>query len=492
MPPATSGLLPARLSNTLASYGERVVAEDGGGRWHLTGRQLLAGAASILAVLAPHINRPFIVYLPKSPLSYALTTCSFLYRLDFCPLDIHNPLERVLDVASQMAGSLILCDSDEVFAELRKRTQDCLKIEVSFEEVGCRLEDTPNISGGDDPSYFIATSGSTGRPKLVQVPHERTIPFLDWAVPFYEIDQHTRWAQFSSVGFDLSLVDFLSVVCGGGTLISLSTQMDTIRPARAVSRCGITHWHSVPSMIPYFLREAVATDERPTCRLFTFCGEPLMKTDADKLAERYPQARIVNTYGPTETTFFCSFFEYDDRGQETIENSLPIGQPIPSWNFVLLPEDDSLRLTILSDNVARGYVGHDSPQFGTVDLFGTTMRAFDTGDYFRVVGSHLYFSHRKDAMVKVKGNRIDLGEIESTAKKTGLVNPVAMVIGNTIALVAEGAAGDAAQIRNALSRYLPPASIPAAVRFVPLHPRTINGKLDRRAIRDAFGGPDEC
>lgn len=481
----------SRIRNALANYGDRIVVEAAGGQWHLSGAQLLGGAALLFKALEPHTNRPLIAYLRKSPLYYAFTACAFLNCLDFCPFDIDNPIQRVLDVAAQLAGSLILCDSDEAFAQLRARTEHCLKIEVSFEDIKHGPPNENENLGRTDASYYIATSGSTGLPKLVQVPHDRTMPFVDWAIPFYEIDSSSRWAQFSSIGFDLSLVDFLSVVCGGGTLVSLSVPMDRIRPAKAVLRSGITHWHSVPSMIPYFLRESREENVESTCRLFTFCGEPLIKADVDSLADRYPDARIINTYGPTETTLFCSFYEYVRGGAETTEISVPIGQPIPSWNFVLLPEDGALRLIIVSDNVSNGYVGLRSPQFSNVELFGREIRAFDTGDFFRMVGTHLYFSHRKDGMVKINGNRIDLGEIEAAAKRSGLVNPVAMVIKNAIALVAEGTPSGTQEIMTELSRYLPRASLPAAIQFVPSHPRTVNGKLDRRAIHEAFGDVSE-
>ena len=481
--------MSSRIRTALASYGERTAVEAAGGEWRLSGAKLRDGAASLFKALKPHADRPLIAYLPKSPVYYAFAASSFLNRLDFCPLDTDNPIQRVLDVASQLENSLILCDNDEVLAELRQRTQHCLKIGIPFERLPEDSEEEDRRNR--DASYYIATSGSTGSPKLVQVPHDRTIQFIDWAVPFYGIDPSTRWAQFSSIGFDLSLVDFLSVVCGGGTLVSISTQLDRIRPARTVERSKITHWHSVPSMIPYFLREATEENGGSTCSLFTFCGEPLIKTDADKLAERYPHARIINTYGPTEATLFCSFFEYTPGDFAMTENSLPIGQPIPSWHFVLLPEDGALRLLILSDNVANGYVGACSPQFATLELFGTRIRAFDTGDYFRRVGTHLYFSHRKDGMVKIHGNRVDLGEVEAAAKKSGLVNPVAVVIDNSMVLVAESGHGEAPEIMHELAKYLPRGSLPVALRFVPFHPRTINGKLDRRAIqaalRDASG-----
>src|SRR5437868_1033484 len=202
-------MISSRIRDALESYGGRAVVEDAGGRWRLTGDELLGGAASLIGALKPYAGRPFVAHLHKSPLYYAFTACAFLNGLDYCPLDISNPVERVLDVAGQLTGSLILCDDDEVFARLRERTQRCLKIGLSTEDIKHGLAGVQEDDGGRVASYYIATSGSTGLPKLVKVPHERTTPFIDWAVPFYGIDRGTRWAQFSSIGFDLSLVDFL-------------------------------------------------------------------------------------------------------------------------------------------------------------------------------------------------------------------------------------------------------------------------------------------
>ncbi len=482
----TSLPLASRIRAALAGYGQRTAVEDASGQWRLTGAQLLGAAAALFDELAPWADRPIVAYLGKSPACYAFTACAFLYGLDYCPLDPDNPIQRVLDVAAQLPHALILCDRDDVLAQLQRRGVACRKLSSALDPA-TGWEQTAR----QHASYYIATSGSTGPPKLVQVPHERTAPFVDWAVPFYGIDAGTRWAQFSSVGFDLSLVDFLSVVCGGGTLVSLSAPIDRIRPAKTVLRSAITHWHSVPSMIPYFLRDTPEEPGAAACRVFTFCGEPLLKVDARALARRYPGARIVNTYGPTEGTLFCSFYEYDGCDTATAESSLPIGQPIPGWNFVLLPDADGVRLVILSDNVASGYVGQGSARFATLELFGRPMRAFDSGDYVHQVGGQLYFSHRTDTMVKVHGNRIDLGEIEAAAKRSGLVNPVAFLADGAIGLAVEGAPESTAETLSRLAAHLPRPSLPATVSFLPSQPRTVNGKLDRRAIQRACRSPGE-
>jgi len=477
--------LHLRVRQALECYSDRTVVESASAGWKMSGDGLLAGASHLLQVLRPHTGRPVVAYMSKSPTFYAFLACSFVNRLRFCPLDTANPIARLIDVTRQLPDPLILVDSDDVLTRVREHTDDCVLVAVPSQTAGWRSAGPIDDSCPTDACYYIATSGSTGTPKLVEVPHERTLPFIDWAVDFYGIDRSTRWAQFSSVGFDLALADFLSVVCGGGMLVSLSSQMDRIRPARTVARCRITHWHSVPSMIPYFLRDPDPATAS-TCRVFSFCGEPLMRTDAESLAERYQHARIINTYGPTETTLFCSFYEYSPAEPAPAEPSLPIGQPIPTWNFVLVPDEGALRLIILSDNVARGYAGVRSAQFSTVDLFGRPMSAFDTGDYFRRAGPHLYFSHRRDGLVKVQGNRVDVGEIEAAAKRSGLVNPVAVVVGDAIALAAEGDRQPEGEVIDELSRYLPRWALPRTVVFVPTHPRTVNGKLDRRAVLETM------
>ena len=221
----------SRIYQSLVAQGQRSVIEDVAGRWRLTADELLRSAGLLFGHLQSFAGRPFIAYLNKSQLYYVFTSCAFLYGFRYCPLDTNNPIQRVLDVASQLPNSLILCDSDDAFRQLRDRTERCIQIGASIVHTKTAFENHRGNIQNEEGRYYIATSGSTGIPKLVDVPHNRTLPFIDWAIPFYCIDHSCRWAQFSSVGFDLSLVDFLSVICGGGTLVSLCDDIDRLRPA---------------------------------------------------------------------------------------------------------------------------------------------------------------------------------------------------------------------------------------------------------------------
>jgi D-alanine--poly(phosphoribitol) ligase subunit 1 len=484
-PAAPAQQVSERLSFSLKANSDRVAVEHSSGKWALTYDQLSDKANLFRQTVSDVSGTPLVLNMQKSAAYYAAVTGCFVHKISFCPVDLVNPIERIAEIAAQFHGCVVVSDEAERHAALKARGLNSILIDTNglILDTNVRRARPSSQTAEQRPSYYIATSGSTGKPKVVKVPHQNTRDFIDWAVAFYQVDALTRWAQFSSIGFDLSLVDILTVLTGGGTLVVLSSRLDRIRPAQVIQRSRITHWHSVPSVIPYILAETEAVAQESSCRLFTFCGEPLAKIDVERLRRRYPLSRIVNTYGPTEGTLFCSFFECADRESSYAAATVPIGEPIPGWYFVFLDESDGSRLILVSNNVADGYVEQDSDNFRLVDFFGTAVKAFDTGDYFLRIGSSAHFSHRRDGMVKISGNRVDLGEVEAAAKKVGITNPIALYEGGALIVVGEGESHDVAEQREALARLLPTYSIPNKISFNRIHPRTANGKIDRSAIR---------
>ncbi len=428
----------------------------------------------------PRDGRPLLLYLQKSRVFYELLVSALLARRDFCPVDAAQPVERVIRIAQELRDPLVLVDDKQTAEEIRVHGIDCRVVAELVEPLDKQLA-PQELPSEATPHYYIATSGSTGRPKLVQVRHDATCAFTAWAIPFYRVNGSTRWAQFSSIGFDLTLVDVLTVLLGGGTLVAVTTEAERLRPDRFLIEHKISHWHSVPTMIPYLTRRRERT--APAVECFTFCGEPLLKSHCESLRQLAPQARVINTYGPTEGTLFCSFHEV---GAGDLATSAPaaisIGQAIPGWNFVFLADESGLQLFLLGEHLAEGYLNSRADAFQAVEVQGREVGCFRTGDYFDLHGARYYFSHRRDGLVKVGGNRVDLGEVADACRRSGIDQPVLVHVNGEIVLCSEGAELDGRALVAALKERLPAYAIPRRIISMPTLPRNSNGKVDRQQL----------
>ncbi len=448
--------------------------------------ELAEGAARWSAVEGVG-ERPLLVQLDKTMPYYELAAGAFLHGWSFCPLDVTYPLQRVQHIAGQLGRPLVIAGDPQRAAEMRA---------AGFDVVGpeARPARAPTVipPATAPPRYYIATSGTTGVPKLVEVDHDATRPFLDWALRFYEVGPHSRWAQIASVAFDLSIVDLLVGFASGATLVAVSTLAERARLNRFSAAHHLTHWHAVPSLVPHLLRGGTL----PDLRVVSLCGEPLLRSTAAALRAAAPNARVVNTYGPTEGPLFCTFHEVtdDDLGEDR-PTTIPIGRPIPGYGLRLVVDDEGTRLVIVAEQLAEGYVGVDDPAFHTVEHEGRVLPAFDTGDYVVDHGDRLCFSHRRDGQVKISGIRVELGDVADACQRAGLEE--AVVIAHQERLVVfhrghDGHPGDVSDDRRSelierLRELLPLPVVPADFRYVAELPRTISAKIDRRALAARLG-----
>ena len=267
----------------------------------------------------------------------------------------------------------------------------------------------------------------------------------------------------------------------------MKSDFDRLRPNIAIAKYKITHWHSVPSAIPFLVSHNIdKLLELP--KVFSFAGEPLYREHVSKLWRAYPQARIVNTYGPTEGTiiFMAHEVSKDDLSYET----MPLGTPIHGWDLILQPVDHYRRFVciVVSENIAKGYYGRESGGFGSISVNGSSTPTFNTGDILNLEDGKLFFSHRTDGMVKLRGVRIELGEIESVARGAGAANPVAFIDGSYLHLVFEAsdAVNEKEVIEAKLSQLIPKSRQPSLILCVDRLPRSSNGKIDRAATATKY------
>ncbi len=360
--------------------------------------------------------------------------------------------------------------------------------------------------GHEDPFYILFTSGSTGEPKGVVITLANLTHFVNWMLAEQRLSElgevFLNQAPFS---FDLSVMDLYPSLVTGGTLFSVTkdhvANLKRLYEAFAVS--GVSAWVSTPSFAQMCLIEKSFTQAMlPAVRKFLFCGETLAPETASQLLDRFPQAEVWNTYGPTEATVATSSIRID-RDVVRDFSPLPVGAVMPGTRIVVLdengtsvPEGERGEIVIAGPNVSPGYLGREDlteKAFFEMDQ----ERAYRTGDWGRLRQGQLFFEGRMDGQVKVHGYRIELGDLEANLRALpeiadAVVLPVLKQdridsLAAIVVLAVEKAGSDfemSAKLKNRLGERLPAYMIPRKFFYVDAFPMTANGKADRRKLAE--------
>ncbi len=404
----------------------------------------------------------------------------------YVPLDAEYPPARLAFIAEDSGIDILLADHRPAFA-----TDALTFIDVtSLPDLA--LEQRPPV-GPDDLAYIIYTSGSTGRPKGVAIEHRSVVAFMYWARERFTRDEVAGMLVPTSISFDLSIFELYAPLVLGGTLVVADHFLALPQMAE---KAEITFINTVPSLLQELLQE----HRLPlTLRTATFCGEPLPAALVAILKRDYPALRILNLYGPSEDTCFST--EVPLHGDHYQGGIVPIGKPLPNTQAHILDRAGRLRLPGLSGELyltgtglARGYF--DRPE-QTAERFVTSAlltatggRLYRTGDRIRRrADGNLEFCGRLDHQVKVRGLRIETGEIEYNLERLDGVEKavVAVTEGADRQLCAfielmEGSRPDETEMRAALSRTLPAHMVPTLWFLLPRLPQQPNGKIDRAAL----------
>ncbi|WP_354644170.1 amino acid adenylation domain-containing protein [Kitasatospora camelliae] len=500
-------LLPALVSASAAADpdGTAVIGTDGRA---LTRAELEARAnrlAHHLTALGVTPGEPVAVLLDRDgahgPDLVAALLAVWRAGGAYLPVDPAQPAARTATLLADSAARIVLTRSD-----LRAALPaDPARTEVLLDEAdlgGLPATAPATALSGDDVAYLIYTSGSTGTPKGVLVTHAGIRNRVLWTVRRHGIGPADRVLQKTTATFDASVWELVApLVCGGTVVLApAAAQAD---PA-GLLRTAAAHRVTILQFVPSVLREIAEQPDLAACdalRLVLSAGEPLPADLARQVAER-TGAEVYNTYGPTECSIDATAHRY--RRAEDTAPVVPIGRPLDNAEAHVLdgdgrpaPDGTPGELHLGGAGLARGYLGRPdltADRF-VPDPFGAPgARLYRTGDLVRRrADGTLEFLGRLDHQVKIRGVRVEPGEVEAALTACPGVAAAAVVawpdpesgarlVGYVVPT--EPGATDPAQLRDRLAQRLPKQYVPSLIGLVDTLPRTSTGKLDRNALPD--------
>lgn len=431
------------------------------------------------------------------------------------PLDTGYPDERLLMMLEDAKPSLLITTDDQL-----PRFNDLPIATLSYNTLLPAAEGEPlRLAQPDQTAYIIFTSGSTGRPKGVMVGHTAIVNRLMWMQDHYPLEASDVVAQKTPCSFDVSVWEFWWPFIAGAKLVM--AEPDAHRDPQAMQRFfaqyGVTTTHFVPSMLAAFVA-SLSAESVDCCRTLkrVFCSGEALPTALCREWQQLTQVPLHNLYGPTEAAVDVSGYPAFGAELAAVEgNSVPIGFPV--WNTGLRILDAMMRpvpfgvagdLYLTGIQLAQGYLGRPDLTASRfiADPFAPGERMYRTGDVARWLDNGaVEYLGRSDDQLKIRGQRIELGEIdramlaltdvEQAVAHACVLNQAAATGGDARQLVgyvvsASGLPLDRDALLASLRTQLPPHMVPVVLLQISALPLSANGKLDRKALPLPALSPD--
>jgi amino acid adenylation domain-containing protein len=411
----------------------------------------------------------------------------------YVPLDSRHPKER-LALVIEDSGMRIILTSERAHGDDPPDFGDVAILDVSDPMLAQISPDAVTSEATSrNLAYVIYTSGSTGKPKGVMVEHRNVLNFFTGMDHAIGCDPGI-WLAVTSVAFDISVLELLWTLTHGFKVV-VHGDDGTDSLADEIARHGVTHLQMTPSLARMLTLDARTLSALGSLKQILLGGEAVPASLIHRLRQIF-NGEIYNMYGPTETTIWSTTHRVDKPG-----NTVPIGRPIVNTQIYLLDAElkpvhagEDGELFIGGDGVTRGYWRRPeltAEKFVEVPLV-SSQRIYRTGDLARLSqDGDLEFLGRVDFQIKLRGHRIEPGEIESLLEQIPGVRQAVIVlredregdqrlVAYLVAGFEEPETSDA--LRNAIGAKLPEAMVPSAFVFLPELPLTANGKIDRKAL----------
>lgn len=413
-------------------------------------------------------GEPILIYGDKEALFLASILSCYRNNLPFVPVGPGLPAARIQKMIAQTEASVILVCGDY---------KDVPVLPVSInKDLEIKSSETIHLNGAyKNIAYILFTSGSSGEPKGVLITQENLVSFTNWFVKKFPVSAETVFINQASFLFDISLADLFGALQTGGTAIFNSVEeTNSGEFFERIKRYKGSHWNSTPSFLAVaLLNKELNETSFPHLKTFVLSGEDLSPALIKQLYARFPNAKVINAYGPTETCIFASFAEIEPKMLEGTH--LPIAK-LPAENISIEKEE----IIISGKPVGDGYLGGEK-------FMGT----FHTGDRADVKNGYVYYMGRSDDQIKFNGNRVDLGEIRSVLENFSHIAQAECLpiivdekIKRLVAFIrsADNSPANVSALKTELQKLLPAYMIPSEIIFIDKFPLTSSSKIDRKKL----------
>ncbi len=420
----------------------------------------------------------------------------------YVPLNLKWPVERLIRLMGELELDALVVDRNGeklLTDEVREHAPEAIFLADDLERIADDDEaiEAPVGRSETDTAYIVFTSGTTGEPKGVIVSCGSLRRYLDNTETWTALTENDRIAEAHDITFDLS-VHNMFLAWRAGSSLHLMSQLDMMAPQAFIRSREITCWMSVPTIVNNMRRNRVLKPGVfPSLRLSIFCGEPLAITTVSDWATAAPNSVIENIYGPTECTVVCMRQRYSEPPLVTPERQiLSIGDAYDGFDIAICdPHGNHLademvgEIAISSDQLSDGYFNRPeqtAEKFQIVD----GKRWYFTGDLgYRDRRGCFHHMGRVDNQIKLKGNRVELEEVDMHLRRACQTDMAATIAWPVIEGSVQGLVGFSTntavtekEVRAAMARSIPEYMVPARIIIRENLPRNANDKIDRNAL----------
>ncbi len=415
----------------------------------------------------------------------------------YLPIDSEYPEERKRFLLED-SGAEILLAQDEYMGRVNFEGK-----KISLSNKNIELDNTSNfksLNNSENAAYIIYTSGSTGEPKGVVVEHEAIINTLLWRREYYKFNQEDVVLQIPSFAFDSSVEDIFTPLISGSSIVMLNQEnrLNLNYLKTVIEKNKITHFLIVPNLYKTFLSEIY--DSLKQVKSVTVAGDSITAGLVEEHFDKLPNVQLYNEYGPTENGVCTTVYKFVPEDKRVL-----IGKPIKNVTCYIIGKNGELNpigvpgeLCVSGNGLARGY--HNRPDLTwkkfVENSFMPNCRMYKTGDLARwLKDGNIEFIGRIDNQVKVRGFRIEPGEIENIILKFNGVKEAAVLAYSNESedkylcayLVTDdnvtcSKAVFQEDLKEHIKGFLPEYMIPYYFVFMEELPLTSNGKLNRKAL----------